>query len=373
MANGFCPAILDNLEMIAGRAYPGNKATKQGFLLSLLNSVDQPMAVSDVLSQNGHIKTVQYKYKVRSVVGQVSDSLSCDNNIVDSYKQTAVTLPYQAQITTFFNDETVRQYCNETSAAVTAGTPPTQLMSVVLEGILSSMTGLYAKMETDLTTSMATQFGLNKRTNSTTPTLNLPLTGTSNNLSEGLYALLSDAVRHEYCANPVIVGSGLFTNFHLGQMAKAFGLNQSGVDAGMMAEALGYAYYNSQIAATTWGSNEIGMFDAGAAHLVQYNRNKGAWVGDKGASWFARISDPRVQCWTPGGYQNVEFDLQVKYLDCPQSVRNDYTGVTSTYDRGYLVMVSTSYGLFVNPTDAYDGQDVLAGQNGTLNYAITNA
>lgn len=373
MANGFCPAILDHLEMIAGRNYPGKKATAQGFLLSLLNSVDQPQAVSDVLSQDGHIKTVQYKYKSRSVLSQVSDSLSCDNNIVNSYKQTTVALPYVAQLTTYFDDETVRQYCNETSRIVTAGTPPTRLMQEVLDGVLTNMNGLYAKIESDITTAMSTQFGLNLRTNSTTPTLNLPLTGTSNNLTEGIYALLSDAVRHEFCDKPVIVGNGLFTNFHLGQMAKAYGLNQSGVDAGMMAEALGYAYYNSQMTATTWGANEIGMFAPGSVHFVQYNRNKGAWVGDKGPSFFGRITDPRIQCWTPGGYQNMEFDIQVKYLDCPQSVRNDYTGVTSTYDRGYLVMVSTSYGLFVTPQDAYDGQDVIHGQNGTLNYTITNA
>jgi len=41
--------------------------------------------------------------------------------------------------------------------------------------------------------------------------------------------------------------------------------------------------------------------------------------------------------------------------------------------RGYALYIKKRYGLFVTPTDAYDGGDRLAGSNGTLRYAMTNS
>ena len=374
MANGLCPSVLTHLRNIAGQNYNGDKVTQQGFLLSLLNTPNRPNVINDLGYANGHNRTVQVKYKPRAVESQASDSLSCDNNIINAYQETTVTLPYVAQVTTFFNDETIRTYCDDASQMTTLGTPPTRVMAEVLDGVLSSMNAIYAKMETDLTTSMSTQWGTYGSPPATVSTVNIPLTGTSNNLSEGIGVILANAEVDEFCGPVTIVGSGLFHRFARNQQAGAYSANQSGVNQGAMADALDYNFYLSQKTATTWGTNRIGVFAPGSVHLVQYNRNVGpAFTGDKGASTFARIIDPRVQCWAPGGYQNIEFDVQFKYLDCPQSVRNDYTGTTTTYDRGWLVMVSTSYGLFVNPRFSFDGADVASGSNGARQYLITNS
>lgn len=374
MANeGFCPALLDHMEVIAGRAYPGNKATAQGFFLSLLNSVDQPEAISGVISQDGHIKTLQYEYSVRATVGQVANTISCDNTYTHAKKVTSVTLPYISYINVYFPDDTIRQYCNEASAMTsTPGGQPTKVMNEVLRGLYNAANAIYASTETNLTTAMAPKFGLNKRTNTQTPTLNIPLTGTSNNLSEGHYVILSDAVRHEFCASPIVVGNGKFTNWDLANRAKALSFNQSGVDYSQMMDALGYQYYNSQITASTWGADEIGVFDQGSVHFVQHLENRGSFSGQRGVDFFGRFVDNRVQCWTPGGYQNVELDMHVRYLPCPTAVANGYSGGTTTYQRGWLVSLYHTYGLFTIPTDAYDGADVLSGNNGTLNYGITN-
>jgi hypothetical protein len=68
----------------------------------------------------------------------------------------------------------------------------------------------------------------------------------------------------------------------------------------------------------------------------------------------------------------------VKYIDCPEdlgaNITNGYIAESSISGaRGTLLIVKKRYDLFTVPTNAYDGADVIQGQNGTLRYAITNS
>lgn len=374
MALGFCPAVLEHLKRIAGSAYPGDKVTQQGFLLYLLNVPQRPSIIESEGFRNGHRKTVNVKYKPRGVENHVNDAISCDIDLTPAWKETSTAINNVVQLGIWFDDETIRQYCDDATRMVSAGTPPTMMMAEVLEGILSQMNGIYAKMERVLTTSMSTKFGRNKVSNQTATTLNIPLTGTSNNLNEGYTKFITDLASNEICNNVNVVGNGLFYAAHVQRMANAISANQSGLNTANLS-SLGYdQFWLSNMTASTWGSNYIGVFEAGSAHLLQYNRNVGpAFTGPKGTSFFSSIFDPRVQCWTPGGYQNLRFDLQMKYLDCPgNTLNNGYTGSAGSYDRGWAIYISTTYDLFVTPKDAYDGNDVLQDGNGTLEYVITN-
>jgi hypothetical protein len=119
------------------------------------------------------------------------------------------------------------------------------------------------------------------------------------------------------------------------------------------------------------------MFSEDSAHYLEYLQNVGAWAGTRGNSTFSTIIDPRMQCWSEGNtLGNVRWDMQVRYADCPEDVANfitsGYKNVNTISGRGYLVRIYKYYDLFVTPTDAYDGADVLAGSNGTLRYSLTN-
>ena len=69
--------------------------------------------------------------------------------------------------------------------------------------------------------------------------------------------------------------------------------------------------------------------------------------------------------------RNLIFDLQLKYIDCPTTVT--VNGVNTTVNRGWEVIISKEFALWVQPTDAYAASDELAGSNGTLKYFVTNA
>jgi hypothetical protein len=378
MANGFCKDVMTHLDMVDGMNYPGKKATHQGFLEALLNQPDRPTILQALGYGDGHNKSVYVKYKVRSVESQVSDNLpACEINIVNAYKEKLVTLPYAASIAVHFNDETVRQYCSEVSRMVRLGVSSAgQMMAMneVLDGIQSAANGLYAFMETKLTTAQSLAWGKNIVGGATLTNLNIPLNGTNNNLQQNIGKLLADAEMNEFCGAPFIVGNGNFHNFHVNRMAGAYSFNQAGVNMAAMAAELGYSFHLSAKTATTWGDNRIGVFSPGSVHFLQYNRNVGeAFTGWRGDTFYTRFVDNRQQCWAPGGYQNLEFDMDIRYVNCATSIRNDYTGVTSTTQRGWIVTLSTSFGLFSTPTDAYDGADVLAGSNGTLQYEVSNA
>ena len=68
--------------------------------------------------------------------------------------------------------------------------------------------------------------------------------------------------------------------------------------------------------------------------------------------------------------QVTEFDVQLRYIDCPTEI--DVAGEPQTVGRGWQVIVSKNVGLWVQPTTAYASGDELEGTNGTLKYFFSN-
>ena len=372
MALGYCPAILLHLQEVAKQNYSGSKVTIQGMLAMLLAQPNRPNVIEQGGFTNGHNRPVNIKYKPRTVLAQTTDTASCEIDLVPAYKETTVSVDKYAGIGIHVPDSVVRQYCQDASNMVTLGTPPTMLMNEHLDSILHAMNGIYARMETALTTQMALTFGRNVRSGLTDTTINFNDDGTVNLFSEGMSRILADSEISELCGPYNIVGNG---NFHVWDLQNRFGamnFNQSGINSGPMSSWY-ERFYLSQITASTWGANDIGVFGEGSVHLIQDIKNAGSFGGRHGAVEKTVITDPRVQCWAPGGFENLKFDLKVKYLDCPTELTNGYSGGTQTYQEGYALFIGTNYGLFVQPTDAFDGADVAAGQNGTLRFSITNS
>lgn len=359
MALGYCEALLVHLKSIAGDNYPGTKVTPPGFTQMLVDNPDRPQTIGEAFT-DGHTRSVRIKYKTRSVVSQVSTSRSCDYNIVPAYKETTAAVNQFVQIGIRIDDDTIRNYCKDASAMVSVGTPATSLMAEHLDSILHAMNGLIQKMDDVLLTSMAAQFGVNVRTgDNLAATINISKDLQIQSLTQGLIQILADYEDNELVGTPLVVGSGLFRNFARLQRFKQ--QDFSGINT--PAQMNEFEFYYDRKASSNFGANQIGVFAPNTVHLIEYMKNVGGFAGQKGTSTFGTMTDP---------YTGLRWDIQFKYVDCPTTVTNAYTGLTSTIDRGWVLLISKNYDLFVNPADAYDGADVLAGVNGALRYTISN-
>jgi hypothetical protein len=376
MAYGYCEALLLHLESIAGVNYPGKKVTIPGFLNMLITQPDRPFAAANV---GGHYKDVRVKYMPRTTVAQVSTSDTCSVYFVPAYLETNVSVSEVAQTGVWVSDDVVRQYCEDASRTVAIGVPATQLMNEHLNSVLHAMNGIYQRMENVLTDSVT--WGKHQATGSASAvTVNIEQDNTLNDLATGLTKLLMDAEVNEFCGAPYMVGP-LGSKFHAFDMQKKYNALApgEGFDPAMMAANSGYAFFASGQAASTWGNaNALGMFAPGSAHLIERLDNVGSFAGQRGSSFFTTIIDPRTQCWTPNGLSNIQFDLQVKYIDCPDDLARLNGGgavdpATLDAARGYALIIKKRYALFQTPTNAFDAADRLTGSNGSLLYTITNA
>jgi hypothetical protein len=70
-----------------------------------------------------------------------------------------------------------------------------------------------------------------------------------------------------------------------------------------------------------------------------------------------------------------EFDFQLKYNDCPQTVTTDvygYSGSSHAIGRGWILTLMSSYDIYLQPSSVWGAGDRMAGNNGTLLYTATN-
>lgn len=369
MATGYCEALVQHLRVISP-SYKGTSVTPNGFTNALLMQEDQPMVVG--AWDNGHRREVRVKYKIPASEAQVQTSDNCGIDVIPAYSEATVPLTKYVGLSIFVKDDEIRQYCSDASDTVTKGLPPTRMMAEHLDSILHQMRPLYAKMETILTTSMSTQWGINARTGSASSTnVNFNLNGSTQNFQEGLTRLLQDFAINEMCGTPMIIGSGNIHGFAINYMSKAYGLNQNGIDQSKLADALGFEFYHSQKTASTWGSNQFGVFSKGAVHLITNPRYVDNFVMDAGIVKHFTMTDPTTSCWTPNGLSNFIWDVNMEYNNCTTTKTGGYLGSQSV-NQGWNIKISANFDLFVNPA-ALDGADVLAGNNGTLRYTAQNA
>jgi len=376
MATGFCKSVLTHLSTITEQnPYSGSKVTNPGFLTALLSKEARPDALNVAYSNRGHyVPTVDISYVQRSTEAQTGTSLDCDIDVTPGKKEVSFQVTKNRQINMHVSEDQMRQYCSDASNLVNLNGVATPFMQDFLELMLAQLNGLYQGINTDLVTAQATRFGKNVRTGSTATTpLNLTLAGTTMNVNDGVGMIAYDMQQNEICNDVFIVGNGNMSKYAIMNNAGAIGMNQSGVNNALMLNALGAKYYNDPKTATLWGDNQIGVFDSKAIQFIEFNRNVGAFSGDKMTAEKGQFFDPRVQCWTPSGYRPFAFDIKVKYIDCPTTLTNGYAGGSATYNEGWAVYISKTFDLFNVPVDMYDGGDRLSGSRDNLRYTVTNA
>ncbi len=131
------------------------------------------------------------------------------------------------------------------------------------------------------------------------------------------------------------------------------------------------AFYFDKDSQDIWGTNQIGVFAPGSVKFISRNKYEGPYAGYRGTSFFFTLQLPTNEfgC-APDCLDQLRFDVQMKYIDCPTAVT--INGSATTVNRGWQVIISKDYSLWVQPQTAYRVDDPLFQTNGVLRYVLTN-
>ncbi len=368
MALGYCPALLKHIDEVAEGNSPTRKMHVAGFLATLFccqNSTVSP--INDGNTDDGHTRPLTVKYRQRPTATHVQDEDDCDVNRIPAYAEWTLPTLSHKQTSFFLNDATIQQYCADASVQRSVGAPPTRVMQEHWDLIIEHANILLKEINKDLVADMATSFGLNTTTGySTGKYINIDRTG-GNILDDGIVELLRDLQENEICAEPCFVGGGLWAAWNTAK--DTFGLNNAGMDLSNIGLPKFFFDKDTQ---SIWGENSAALISPGSVKFIGRNAYTGAFAGQKGTSFFTTLPLPvnEFGCNDDSCLQDLVFDLQLKYIDCPTTIT--VNGQNTTVNRGWQVIISKKYALWVQPTSAYAAGDELAGTNGTLKYFLSN-
>lgn len=369
MANGFCPALLESIDNIAEQNSPGNKLRIPGFLQMLFCCQNSSVSPLNAAYDGGHTKSMTVRYRQRSLASQVQTENDCDVNRQPARLEWTVPSLSHLQHSQHIADNLIQQYCIDASRIRTTGEPATGVMMEVYEIIKDSAQAVLGRMNQVLVTQMATQWGENTITGSTTgKVINISSSGDGFNLSNGIPDMLNDLQENEICGDPCMVGGGIFNAF-----TKAVDMaccNAGGIDFSRVGLP---RYFYDKDTQSIWGANAIGVFAPGSVKLLTRNKFVGpAFSGERGTSFYTSFVMPFNEFGCPPDcLTGLRFDLQLKFYDCATTVT--VNGVNTTIDPGWQIIVSKDFNLWVMPTTGYESGDPLADTNGTLKYFISNS
>ncbi len=349
---GFVQALLINIGLIAGLDNPQYKVTPVGFLQMLLENPTTVKISNAKEILNGKERELKVRYAQRGLESDVSTEDNCETTIGLSYEETSIGRPLFSKLGIFISDDEMRRYEKEAQKTIQAGNPSAPLMVPLYEAILVKINGIIQKINTNLLSTQATKWGVNAVTGNNTPVaVNF---ANSPNMEDGVVKLLTDYQYNEGVEAPIIVGNGKINNYNIMQRMKT-SADQFGYGSNPT-----FKFYNDFKSVTTWGENHFGLFTPNMVGLVDFNKNVGAYAGNKGGSYFFTLPVP-VQL-AGGKLSSLVFDCQLKYQDCPVESGG------KTIPRGWHLLISKSYGLFNAPTDMFAEGDRLNGVNGSFHY-----
>lgn len=364
---GYRPYLLTHLKYILQDNTPQYKVEPVGFL-NLLSSQSKPKILR-LDNSAGHQNVVQIHYKQRYTVDFTDTVASCDQLLEQARREMPIDLTSYRQIAIHIDDELIARYEDDASNMMRLGTPPTPVMNEFIDEIMNAASAILEGVNLDLMTTAVAGIGVNRRTGLNTATaLNINADGNTLRLNDGLTQILSDYKINGGRGVPQVYGSGLFFNFMLQQASKT-GYNGTGFDTSV--QAAGLKFFHDLQAAAILGANEIVVCQPDSLQWVEYMQYTGFKAGQKpGASQFFTLPLP-MQIGTE--VIPVEFDVQLRYDDCPATYTDAYYGTSISVDKGYNLIISKKSGLFMIPADAYRATDPLTGNRGTLRYQITNS
>lgn len=369
MALGYCPALLRHINEVAEGNSPSRKMHVAGFLASLFccqNSTVSP--VNDGNQSNGHRTTLTVKYRQRPTAEHVQDTDDCDLNRIPAYAEWTIPALNFKSTSFFLDDNTIQQYCADASRMRSVGQPPTQVMQEHWDLIIEHANILLKEINADLVAEMATAFGDNVTTGSNTGKwINIQRNGDQVILDDGVVEMLRDIQENEICAEPCFIGGGLWAAWNAAQIAQC--CNAAGMDLSKIGLP---RFFFDKATQNIWGENSGALLSPGSVKFIGRNAYVGSFAGQKGNSFFTTLPLPvnEFGCNNDACLRDLVFDLQLRYIDCPDTI--DLNGQATPVNRGWQVIISKRYGLWVQPTNAYASGDELEGTNGTLKYFLSN-
>lgn len=368
MASGFCPSLLFHINDVAGSNSPMRKLQVAGFLRMLMCCQDSPASILNDPYSSGHNRPATVKYRQRPLPSITQTTDNCDIDAIPAYSEWNIPSLTHRQISFFLADETVRQYCIDASAMQTMGTPPTRVMAEVYDTFVEYANTLMRAINQDLVADMSTEFGENATNGDDGGTLiNFNTSGDTLILTNGLIQMMRDIEENEICGTPCLVGGGLWSAQWMAQALAC--CNSAGINFGNA--ALPELFFDKDTQ-SIWGANSAGLFAPGSVKFISYDKYVGeAWAGMKGSSFFTNVLFPVQEFNCPTDcLDQLSFDVQLKYIDCPGEY--DVNGTPTQLGRGWQVILSKNYALWVQPTTGYASGDSLADTNGTIKYFASN-
>lgn len=365
---GFCPALLTTVNEVAQENSPTRKMHIAGFLAALFCCQNSSVSVVNSQFEGAHLRPLTVSYRKRPTSSHVQDEDNCDVNRIPAKAEWNLPNLSFKSTSFFIDDATMQKYCAEASITRAVGVPQTQLMREIYDLVLEHANILMSEINKDLVGEMATQFGDNVTTGSSTgKIININRDGDKLILDNGIVDMLRDLQENEICGTPCLIGGGLWSAYTIAQAAQC--CNGAGMDLSKLGLPQFWFDKNTQ---QLWGENTVGLLAPGSVKFIGRNKYKGSFAGDRGRSWFATLPMPvnEFGCNLEGCLRDLVFDMQVLYIDCPTEIEGPNGAVT--VNRGWQVILSKEYALWVQPTNAYDTGDPLEGTNGTLKYFITN-
>lgn len=368
---GFCPAVLLHINDVAEGNAPGKKLHVAGFTAALFccqNSTVSPLNTE--ANTGAHTRTVTVKYRQRpTVANSVSNVDDCSVDRIPQDNEWNLPNNGFKKTSFFLDDATIQKYCADASQTRAAGSPATSVMREIYDLIIEHANVLLKAINQDLVTQMATKFGVNVTTGqSNGKVININEDGNKMILDNGLLEMLRDFQENEICDQPCLIGGGLWASLEKAQLLAC--CSAAGIDASkMVMPRLFFDKDTQQI----WGPNTAGVLAPGSVKFLGRNAYQGAFAGQRNGSFFTTLPLPinEFGCNVDECLQDLIFDMQIRYIDCPTTI-NGPGGVPFVANRGYEIIISKRYSLWVQPTDAYAPGDELYDTNGTLKYYLTN-
>lgn len=366
---GIRQAVLIAQQAAFNQASPMGKLTPAGYLDYLLNNSAPKIISANVDDGSGYIKDVNVRYRKRAAT---LESVTSDDCSVQAepvfYTQTIPSLSFRKK-SLYFDWDTIETFQEDALKVQNIGTPATSVMMEVIDAMTNELNGLIGDINNDLLSLQVAAFGVNNVAgNNAARTVNFELTSTTNDLTEGVTKILNDAMENEMrISNTVLVGAGLVNQFYLQQGFKSFDYNGVNTSAANMPKMYYDPYTQSK-----WGANQFGVFEKDAVSFLNVCKFRGPKTRRLGTSQFFTLTFPIADSLGGTGYRTLEFDVQIKEVDCPNASFTIY-GSPTAVGRGYSMDLMCHFSQVNIPSTAYKTTDRLYQNNGTLRYVATNS
>jgi hypothetical protein len=376
---GIAPYLLQHVAVGIKENDPSTKITPTGFLkLALDNTPDMGIPDHEKLRLNtdsGLYSNVKLWYYKRANPSSVSDSLDCVSGDLNDRATFDLSAPHVASRTIQFTNSDLAQYTEDAIATVKLGRAPSPFMEEVFKQIMIQCNAIAGKINQDLIGDVTFGVNVNSGSNASRP-INITKDATTFDLSQGIPALLTDALLNEFDGDLLIAGAGKMLAYEQFKQRATPMLN--GLD---IANIGGYEFYKDFYAPAVWGAADtgtghspadtIGVFAPGTIGLIDLNTLVGFREQNLGV--FQAFQIPLPVNTSDGQSTVMMFDVRMRFNACPTDIADSAYGGTRTIGEGWSIQISKQYGLFQTPASLYAAGDRLAGSNGALRYNLTNA